>query len=1109
MSTNTELYRSARDHMVDVIADYDAAVANFRWPELTGNFNWATDWFDAIATDNQRTALWIVEEDGTEQQVTFAEMALRSDRVASWLRARGVGKGDRVILMLGNQVELWESMLAVAKLGAVIMPTTGALGPADLADRIERGAARFVIANAGDVPKFDEIDAEVTGICVGGEAPGWQHYADAYAVESDGPFDPQTGVDDPLLVYFTSGTTSRPKLVEHSQVSYPVGHLSTMAWIGVRPGDVHLAISSPGWAKHAWSCFFAPWIAEATIFVYNYRWFDAAALLHQMRRARVSTFCAPPTVWRMLIQSDLGERPGQLREVLGAGEPLNPEVIAAVQRAWGLTIRDGFGQTETTLQIGNTPGQPVKAGSMGRPMPGVPVVLVDPLTGEVADEGEICLDLSAAPLNLMTGYLGDPQRNAAVMANGYYHTGDVASRDADGYITYIGRTDDVFKSSDYKVSPFELESVLIEHPAVVEAAVVPQPDDTRLSVPKAYVALADGWAADDTTARAIFEHARDHLAPYLKVRRVEFYELPKTVSGKIRRVELRKREEDAHAAGTPIESEYRYEDLVDAPPPSTDAGPTDLPILEETIGANLARTAAAHPDVEALVDVATGRRWTYAELLDEIQCIARGLMARGIECGDRVGLWAPNCAEWTIVQYAAATIGAILVNINPAYRTHELGYVLNQSGTRLLISATSFKSSDYRAMVEEVRPEVPAVQEVVFLGTEDWVRLRGDAGQVSDQQLADRAASLSNTDPINIQYTSGTTGFPKGATLSHRNILNNGYFVTEQIRLRPGDRLCIPVPFYHCFGMVMGNLGCTTHAVTMVIPAPGFDPGLTLRAIESERCTGVYGVPTMFIAMQNHPDFTGRDLSTLRTGIMAGAVCPVEVMKRCVEEMHMSEVAIAYGMTETSPVSCQTLIDDDLERRTASIGRAHPHVEIKIVDPGTGAVVERGRPGEFCTRGYSVMLGYWNDDEKTGEAIDSDGWMHTGDLAVMRADGYCNIVGRIKDMVIRGGENIYPREIEEFLYTHPDIEDAQVIGVPDEKYGEEICAWVRMKPGRPALDVYALRAFAGGKLAHYKIPRYVHVVDEFPMTVTGKVRKVEMREAMLEVLRSDLPRSVE
>ncbi len=530
------------------------------------------------------------------------------------------------------------------------------------------------------------------------------------------------------------------------------------------------------------------------------------------------------------------------------------------------------------------------------------------------------------------------------------------------------------------------------------------------------------------------------------------------------------------------------------------AGPTDTLLLDETIGANFERTASTYPDAEALIDVAGRRRWTYAELNAEIDCVARALMASDIQRGDRVGIWAPNCPEWTILQYATAKIGAILVAINPAYRTHELAYVLRQSGTRLLVSATSFKTSDYRGMVGEVRSETPDVTEVVFLGTADWERLRDRAGQVSAAALNRRMADLKPDDPINIQYTSGTTGSPKGATLSHRNILNNGFFVTELIKLGPGERLCIPVPFYHCFGMVMGNLGCTTHGATMVIPAAGFDPAATLEAIEKERCTALYGVPTMFIAMLGHSDLGDRDLSSLRTGIMAGATCPMELMKRCVNELNMSELAIAYGMTETSPVSCQTLIDDDLDRRTATVGRAHPHVEIRIVDPDTGRVVKRGEPGEFCTRGYSVMLGYWNDDARTHEAVDEDGWMHTGDLAVMRDDGYCMVIGRIKDLVIRGGENVYPREVEEFLHTHPDIDDAQVIGVPDEKYGEEICAWIRMRAGRTPLDADAVRAFASGKLAHYKIPRYVHVVNEFPMTVTGKVRKVEMRTETVRLL---------
>ena len=534
--------------------------------------------------------------------------------------------------------------------------------------------------------------------------------------------------------------------------------------------------------------------------------------------------------------------------------------------------------------------------------------------------------------------------------------------------------------------------------------------------------------------------------------------------------------------------------------PSYASGVSDVPLLGETIGQNLERTVAAYGDREALVEMVSGRRWTYEQFNREVDVIARGLMAKGIAKGDRVGIWAPNCAEWTITQYATAKIGAILVNVNPAYRTHELSYVLNQSGVKLLISATSFKTSDYRAMVDEVGPQCAALAEVIYIGTPDWDALVNGAIAVSDDELVARGNELAFDDPINIQYTSGTTGFPKGATLSHHNILNNGYFVTELIGFSAEDRLCIPVPFYHCFGMVMGNLGCTTHGSCMVIPGPGFEPAATLKAVQDERCTGVYGVPTMFIAELDLADFGSYDLTSLRTGIMAGSPCPVEVMKRCIADMHMAEVAICYGMTETSPVSTQTRRDDDLDRRTSSVGQVMPHVEVKVIDPATSLVVPRGEPGELCTRGYSVMLGYWDEPEKTAEAVDRARWMHTGDLAVMRDDGYVNIVGRIKDMVIRGGENVYPREIEEFLYTHPDIADVQVIGVPDQKYGEELCAWIRMRDGATPLDADAVRAFANGKLAHYKIPRYVLLVDEFPMTVTGKIRKVEMRERSTEML---------
>jgi fatty-acyl-CoA synthase len=534
--------------------------------------------------------------------------------------------------------------------------------------------------------------------------------------------------------------------------------------------------------------------------------------------------------------------------------------------------------------------------------------------------------------------------------------------------------------------------------------------------------------------------------------------------------------------------------------PSYSSGPSALPLLGDTIGANLDRTAARVGDHEALVECATGRRFTYPQLVAEVDACALGMHELGVRKGDRVGIWAPNCAEWVLVQYGTAKIGAVLVNINPAYRTHELAFVLKQAGISVLVAAPSFKTSDYRAMVADVREECPALREVLFLGDPQWDALM-QAGRGGDRALlAELGAQLSPDDPVNIQYTSGTTGFPKGATLSHHNLLNNAFFVGEGCGYTEADRVCIPVPYYHCFGMGMGNLGCTTHGATMVVPGPAFDPAVTLQAVQDERCTSLYGVPTMFIAELSLPDFAQYDLSSLRTGIMAGSPCPVEVMKRVVDEMGMTDVTICYGMTETSPVSTQTGADDDLERRTSTVGRVHPHVEVKVVDPDTGLTVPRGTPGELCTRGYSVMLGYWEEPEKTAEVLDRARWMHTGDLAVMDAEGYLSVVGRIKDMVIRGGENIYPREVEEFLYTHPDVLDAQVIGVPDERYGEELMAWVRLREGAQPLTAEALREFCAGRLAHYKVPRYVKVVDAFPMTVTGKVRKVEMREVAVEEL---------
>ncbi|WP_367320030.1 AMP-binding protein [Streptomyces sp. HUAS ZL42] len=555
MTTATEQFRRARDFLLEHREDYATAYEGFVWPRPT-EFNWALDWFDEIAHGNARTALHIVEEDGSQTRLSFGELSVRSGSFANWLRERGVRAEDRILVMLGNQAELWITALAAMKLRAVVIPATPLLGPADLRDRVDRGRVRHVIVRAEDTGKFDEVPGDYTRIAAGDPVEGWLPYEEAYDADANFLPDGPTMADDPLMLYFTSGTTARPKLVEHTHVSYPIGHLATMYWIGLEPGDVHLNISSPGWAKHAWSNLFAPWNAEATVFLHNYTRFDAPRLMAEMDRAGVTTFCAPPTVWRMLIQADLTQLRTPPREAVAAGEPLNPEVIEQVRRAWGVTIRDGFGQTETAVQIANSPGQPLKTGSMGRPGPGYRVELLDPVSGAPgATEGEISLDLSARPVGLMTGYHGDPDRTAEAMAGGYYRTGDIGSRDDDGYITYVGRADDVFKASDYKISPFELESALLEHEAVAEAAVVPAPDALRLAVPKAYVVLAEGWEPGPDTAKVLFEHSRETLAPYKRIRRLEFAPLPKTVSGKIRRIELR----EATAAGS--DAEYREEDF--------------------------------------------------------------------------------------------------------------------------------------------------------------------------------------------------------------------------------------------------------------------------------------------------------------------------------------------------------------------------------------------------------------------------------------------------------------------------------------------------------------------------------------------------------------------
>ena len=549
-SQGTTAFRAARDLLLLHREDYDAAMSQFSWPELN-EFNWALDWFDVIAAEHPGTCALRVVTSDSDTRLSYAEMAARSNQAANWLRGLGGGRGDRLLLMLGNIAPLWEVILAAMKLGAVIIPASTLLGPEDLADRIARGDVRHVITESALTPRFHGLTGEWTRVAVGGSASeGWHAYSDAFQMEAEFVPDGPTKATDPLLLYFTSGTTSQPKLVEHTYASYPAGHLSTMYWIGLQPGDVHLNISSPGWAKHAWSNVFAPWIAGATTLVLGHERFSAAVLLEAIPACGVTSLCAPPTVWRMLVQADLASADVRsLRECVGAGEPLNPEVIEQVRRAWNITVRDGYGQTETTAQIGNPPSQPVLIGSMGRELPGYEVTLVDPLTGQPADEGEICLDLSRRPLGLMTGYRGDPERAAEAMRGGYYHTGDVATRDADGYITYVGRTDDLFKASDYRISPFELESVLIEHEAVAEAAVVPSPDPLRLAVPKAYVVLAAGFEPSADTAFAILAYARERLAPYKRVRRLEFAELPKTISGKIRRVQLRAQEDDRHAGG--------------------------------------------------------------------------------------------------------------------------------------------------------------------------------------------------------------------------------------------------------------------------------------------------------------------------------------------------------------------------------------------------------------------------------------------------------------------------------------------------------------------------------------------------------------------------------
>ncbi len=1007
---------------------------------------------------------------------TFGEIDTRVTRLANALAQRGIGRGDRVAVLGLNSLEVIETWFATLRLGAVVVPLNFRLVADEIAYLLADSGAAAVVVDAALAPVVERARAASVHsvLTIGGD------FASAIDRAPGEPVDIVVGDEEPAFIMYTSGTTGFPKgavlthrnLYLHAFSSIAtLGHIADECWLGVAPLFHTAGVSG----------MLPAFFTGGTVIIPPSGGFDAEATVCTIVSERVTSCWMTPSQWQAVCAMD---RLGQwdlsyLRRIWWGAAPASTTLLQSMTQAFpDAEIVAAFGQTEcspiTCLLRGDDAIR--KIGSVGTPMLNVEARIVDDDMNDVP-AGAVGEIVYQGPL-VMKGYWNNPGHTAAAFHGGWFHSGDLVRQDEDGYIYVVDRKKDMIISGGENIYSAEVENALAAHPRIAEVAVIGVPDPKWGETPLAVIVARD--PDDPPSDTEIEAHCREHLAPYKRPRRIAVVDaLPRNASGKVLKGVLR----EQYGA-----------------PRSYAAGPEGIALLDETIGANFEHTAGAHPDVDALVEVSTGRSWTYAELNREIDLVARALIASGIGKGDRVGIWAPNCAEWTVVQYATAKAGAILVTINPAYRTHELAYVLRHAGVRMLLSVTEFKSSHYRGMVAEVHHEVPDLTEVVFLDSSDWESLRQRGETVTTDQLRARMDTLTPSDPINIQYTSGTTGSPKGAVLSHRNVLNNGYFVTDLINFGPGDRLCIPVPFYHCFGMVMGNLGCTTHGATMVIPSAGFDPAATLSAVEQERCTALYGVPTMFIAVLGHPDLAHRDVSSLRTGIMAGAPCPVEIMKRCVDELNMAEVSIAYGMTETSPVSCQTLHDDDLERRTATVGRAHPHVEIKIVDPETGAVVERGATGEFCTRGYSVMLGYWNDEGKTREAIDDEGWMHTGDLAVMRDDGYCTIVGRIKDMVIRGGENVYPREIEEFLHTHPDIDDVQVIGVPDPRFGEEICAWIKMRPGSAPLDADGVRAFAAGQLAHYKIPRYVRVVDEFPMTVTGKVRKVEMRDEMVRLL---------
>jgi fatty-acyl-CoA synthase len=1090
------------------MVDYEKTRKEFKL-EVPEHFNFGFDVVDKWAEDRTKLALVIADEAGqSTDRYTFWEMKSVSNKFANVLKKCGVKKGDRIFLMLGRVPEWYISLVAMFKLGVVAMPATTLCTIRDIEYRVNRAKAVAVITDQEGATKVEAVQARCpclkTRIIVGPQRKGWlnfwEHVEEAPARLKRTP---KTRSDDTLLLYFTSGTVSYPKMVLHTQASYAIGHIITATfWQDLKPTDLHWTLTDTGWAKAAWGSLFGQWTLGATVFHHNARGkFDAAKTLRILERYGITTFCAPPTGYRMMIKEDLKKYDlSNLRHCLSAGEPLNPEVIKIWEQGTGLKIYDGYGQTETVNLVANYRCLPIKPGSMGKPTPGFDVQIVND-DGKMLgpnEEGYIAVRVKPQrPVGLFKEYWKDPEEMDRVFHGDWYFTGDKAYKDEDGYFWFVGRADDVIISSGYRIGPFEVESALLEHPAVAESAVVASPDPVRGEVVKAFVVLRPGQEPSEDLTKKLQQHVREVTAPYKYPRVVEYVtDLPKTISGKIRRGQLKKEEWAKEAKRWPS---YAF------------VG-SDLPLVGLTIGEMLREMAEKYPDSEALVAPPWDVRLTYRQLLDVCGQAARSFLALGVQRGDRVAVWATNHPEWVITQFATAMIGAILVTVNPAYRSHELEYGLKTSQVQTLVLLDKFKSSDYVKMLQEVCPEVrkakpghiesknlPHLKNVILLGKKasgamwNWDAFMKLGEEISAEELSKRELVLDADEIINIQYTSGTTGLPKGAALTHHNILNNAFFVGEAMKFSHKDRLCIPVPFYHCFGMVLGNLACLTHGSTMVIPGEYFDPRATLETVEKEKCTAIHGVPTMFIAELEHPDFDQFDLSTLRTGIMAGSPCPIEVMRKVVDLMHAREMTIAYGQTETSPVITQTPYNASIELRTSTVGPPLPHTEVKIVDPEARTIVPIGQAGELCCRGYQVMRGYYNNPEATREVIDEAGWIHTGDMAVMDEKGYFRITGRIKDMIIRGGENIYPREIEEFLYTHPKISDAQVIGVPSKKFGEEVAVWIKLKEGQSATPE-EIQEFCRQQIAHYKVPRYIKFIDEFPMTVTGKIQKFKMKE---------------